>query len=95
MADDFEVQDTSGLTDVDWAEINKLRKAYKRGGRKAFEIALDQLAKDPIRYAVVMGAFFPDMVRETIRDQMAEAGLTEEDLRELIQKLEGVPGTKH
>jgi hypothetical protein len=26
---------------------------------------------------------------------MAEAGITEEDLRELIQKLEGIPGTKH
>jgi hypothetical protein len=60
-----------------------------------FAIALDQLAKDPIRYVVVIGAFFPDMMRETIRDQMAEAGITEEDLRELIQKLEGVPGTKH
>jgi hypothetical protein len=35
------------------------------------------------------------MMRETIRDQMAEAGITEEDLRELIQKLESIPGTKH
>jgi hypothetical protein len=60
-----------------------------------FAIALGQLAKDPIRYVVVIGAFFPDMMRETIRDQTAEAGITEEDLRELIQKLGGVPGTKH
>jgi hypothetical protein len=52
-------------------------------------------APPTIRYAVVIGAFYPDMMRETIRDQMAEAGITEEDLRELIQKLEGVPGTKH
>jgi hypothetical protein len=36
-----------------------------------------------------MGAFFPDMVRETIKDHMAEIGMTEDDLRELIQKLEG------
>jgi hypothetical protein len=92
---DLEIQDTSGLTDADWIEINKLRKAYRNGGRKTFEIALDRLAKDPIRYVVVIGAFFPDMMRETIRDQMAEAGITEEDLRELIQKLEGVRGTKH
>jgi hypothetical protein len=93
--DDLEIQDTSGLTDSDWVEINKLRNAYKNGGRKAFAIALDQLAKDPIRYAVVIGAFYPDMVRETIRDQMAEAGITEEDLRELIQKLERPSDTKH
>jgi hypothetical protein len=85
--DDLEIQDTSGLTDADWVEINKLRKAYKNGGTKAFASALDRLAKDPIRYAVVIGAFYPDMVRETIRDQMAEAGITEEDLRELIQKI--------
>ena len=56
MTDDFEVQDTSGLTDADWAEINKLRKAHKEGDRKALEIALDQLAKEPIRFAVVIGA---------------------------------------
>jgi len=39
------------------------------------------------------------MVRETIRDQMAEAGITEEDIREVLQKaeqkLDGVSGTKH
>ena len=95
MTDDFEVQDTSGLTDADWAEINKLRKTYKRGGRKAIDLALKKLAKDPIRYAAVIGALYPDMLREMIRDQMAEAGITEQDLRELIQKLEGIPGTKH
>jgi hypothetical protein len=93
--DDLEIQDTSGLTDADWAEINKLRNARKKGGRKAFANALDRLAKDPIRFAVVIGALFPDMLREMIRDQMAEAGITEQDLRELIQKLEGATATKH
>jgi hypothetical protein len=96
--DDLEIQDSSGLTDADWAEINKLRNAHKNG-RKAVETALDQLANDPIRYAVVIGAFFPDMVREMIRDQMADAGITEEDIRELLQKaeqeLEGSKSTKH
>ena len=36
-----------------------------------------------------MGALFPDMVREMIRDELAEVGITEDDVRELIQKLEG------
>jgi hypothetical protein len=36
-----------------------------------------------------MSAFFPDMVRETIKDGLAEVGMTEDDVRELIQKLEG------
>jgi hypothetical protein len=43
------------------------RPTIKNGGRKTFEIALDQLAKDPIRYAVVIGAFFPDMMRALYR----------------------------
>jgi hypothetical protein len=86
--DDLKIEDTSGLTDADWAEINKLRNAYKTGGKKALAAAWDQLAKDPIRYAVVAGAFYPKMVREALRDQMAEAGITEEDLRDLIRKLE-------
>ena len=97
--EDFEIQDTSGLTDADWAEINKLRNAYKSGGSKALDAALEELARDPIRCAIVIGAFYPDMVRETIRDQMAEAGITVEELRELLQKtqekVEGVSGTKH
>ena len=70
----------------------------KRVGRRILR-PWSNWPKDPIRYAVVIGAFFPDMVRETIRDQMAEAGLTEEDIRELLQKaeqkLEGASGTKH
>jgi hypothetical protein len=41
--EDLEVQDTSGLTDADWVEINKLRKVYKKGGRRTFKIALDRL----------------------------------------------------
>jgi len=49
---------------------------------------MKQLAKDPIAYVRVIGAFFPDMVREQIRDVMAEQGMTKEDLRELIRKLE-------
>jgi hypothetical protein len=49
---------------------------------------LAELATDPIRYMHIMGAIFPDMVREIISDGMAEIGITEEDLRELIRKLE-------
>jgi hypothetical protein len=48
MTDDLEIQDTSGLTDADWAEINKLRDAYKRGGLKALDAALAKLAGDPL-----------------------------------------------
>ena len=43
---------------------------------------------DPVRYIRVAGAFFPDMVREAIKDSKAEAGITEEDVREMVRKLE-------
>jgi hypothetical protein len=48
-----------GLTDADWAEINKLKVAYSQGGKRAFDRALRRLEKDhPIRYAAVVRAFF-------------------------------------
>jgi len=99
-AEDLAIQDTTGLTDADWAEINKLRNAHKKGGAKAVGRAMQQLAKDdPVRYVSVIGAFYPDMVREEIKDSMAEQGITEEDIREILQnaeqELEGVSGTKH
>jgi hypothetical protein len=90
MADDepFEVVDSIGLTDADWTEINRLQGAYRRGGKKALNAAMTELAKDPIRFAAVIGAFFPDMIREAMKDAVAEAGMTEEDIRELVRKLE-------
>ena|SRR5215469_2794280 len=95
-AEDLAIQDTTGLTDADWTEINKLRNAHKKGGAKAVKRVMQQLlAKDVIQYVRVIAAFYPDMMREMIRDQMAEAGITEQDLRELIQKLESTAGTKH
>jgi len=89
MRDDpFEIANSSGLTDADWAEINKLRQTYDRGGPAALSKAMEELGQDPIRYVHIMGAIFPDLVREVIKDEMSEVGMTEEDLRELVRKLE-------
>jgi aryl-alcohol dehydrogenase-like predicted oxidoreductase len=89
MADDpFEVVDSTGLTDADWAKINKIQEAYREGGKPALNKALAALAKDPIRFAAVIGAFFPEMIREAIKDAVADAGMTEEDLREMARSLE-------
>ena len=80
---------SSGLMDVDWAEINKLRRDHEDGGQDGLSEAMSKLEKDdPVRYIRVAGAFFPDMVREAIQDSMAEAGITEEDVREMVRKLE-------
>jgi hypothetical protein len=84
----FEVVDSSGLTDADWSEINKLQKAYQEGGQKALGKAMTALVNDPLRYVAVIGAFFPHMLREAMKDAMAEAGLTETDLNDMARKLE-------
>lgn len=84
----FEVADPSGLTDADWAEINKLRRIHERGGQRAFSKALKKLSDDPIRYMSVVEALFPNRAREAIRDAMAELGMTDGDLHEFLRKLQ-------
>ena len=92
---------TVGLSDADWAEANRLLRAYDAGGRAAFWRAMDELDNaDPIRWLVVAGAFFPDVVREvSLGDEIAEQGMTEEDVRQLYKKqkqqMDGGSHTKH
>jgi hypothetical protein len=65
---DFEIVDASLLTDADWTEINKLKRAYEFGSDKAVSKALYELYIDPERAIRVLGAFHPDMVREAMGD---------------------------
>jgi hypothetical protein len=39
-----------------------------------------------------MGAFLPEMIQEQIKDAKADWSMTEDDLRELIRKLESHAG---
>jgi hypothetical protein len=87
----LEVVDSSGLTDGDWAKINRFRHLHESGDSKALSKAAfaELVEADPISFVRIMGALFPDMIRETRKDVLAEVGMTEDDVRELIQKLEG------
>ena len=86
---DLEVVDTSGLTDADWVEINRLKSLYENGGRNALSKALAELGEsDPVRSIRVLCAFFPETAREALGDSMAEQGITAEELRELIRRHE-------
>lgn len=96
MAGGDEIKDTSRLTDADWAEINKLRRAYDSGGDEALKRAYKDLCKgNPIRWVRVIGAYFPDYVREKLKDAMADLGMTIEDLRDIIRKSESPSSSKH
>jgi hypothetical protein len=84
----LEIADPSRLRDADWAEINKLRNAYETGGAPALQLAYRELGKDPVRYIRVMGALYPDEVRNSIKDALAKRGLTEQDILEAARKRE-------
>lgn len=90
----LEVVNSSGLTDADWVQINKVIRAYERGGWDAFWTELETLGDDLILKITVVGAFFPDAIREAIEDELAESGLALEDLREYLEKNE-VLATEH
>jgi hypothetical protein len=82
------VVDSEDLTNTDWAEINKLKRAFENGGSKAFWEAMDRLGEDDLGTQVhIAGAFWPEMVKDLIKDAIADAGMTEEDIREVMRKL--------
>jgi hypothetical protein len=89
--DNVAIVDTSLLTDADWAEINKLRRAYEIDGSVGLSKVLKKLASDPVRYVMVTGALFPDMIRNAIKDRMAEMGVTKDDLKEMARRLQPPP----
>jgi hypothetical protein len=87
--DEWGFEDTSRLTDSDWIKLNKPRKILEEDGQEAFETSLDNLAeRDPICALRVYEAFFPHKVLNALKDAMAEAGLSIEDLKEMIAKAE-------
>jgi hypothetical protein len=90
---ELEVVDASGLTDADWTSINKVSCAYDADSFEAFWDEIDKLG-DPSLKIRVAAAFFPDLIREEIKDEMAKQGITAEDLRELLRKWESPAGNQ-
>ena len=83
----LDVVDPSGLRDADWADIDRLQRLYETGDRNALSKALAELGEsDPVRSMRVLHALFPHTVREALKDALAEEGITEEELRDLIRK---------
>ena len=85
----LEVVDTRGLTDADWAAIDKVIRAYRAGGMEGFWDELETFGDDNLILQItIVGAFFPDVIREAIKDEMAEQSITVEDLRNLVKRLD-------
>jgi hypothetical protein len=82
----FHVVDTSGFTEADWAAIDRVNRACELGGAAAFWLELEKL-DDVALQLRVMGAFFPDLMRQVVEEQVAKRGLTVKDLRKLIRKV--------
>jgi hypothetical protein len=86
MTDD-EPRDSTWLKDLDWVEVNKLRRAYKDGGDKAVEKAWkDLLKKDAMQFARVACAYDPEHMPQRIKDAVEDAGYTFQELIELAKK---------
>jgi len=79
------VVDVSGLTDADWTGINKVMRACQAGGFDIFWDEIDKLV-DPVLRIRVAKAFFPDLIREALKDEMAEQGITHEDLKVFLTR---------
>ena len=91
MAYKLNVVDSSDLTDSDWAAVNRVNRAYEAGGIDAFWDYLERLGNgDWVFQITIASAFFPTQIREALMDVMADYGLTMEDLRETLEKGEGL-----
>ena len=42
----LEVVDSSGLTDANWADINRLKRTFAEGGQKALSKGMATLSED-------------------------------------------------
>jgi hypothetical protein len=87
QSEPIEVEDSSLLSDADWAAINALRRIAEQGGKRAFLKACEKLAVDePIRYATILAAMHPNKFHAKALDAMAELGVTLDDLSAMTQK---------
>src|SRR5262245_57453409 len=87
----LKVYDPSGLSEDDWAIIDKLQSAHSFGGNAYLSKVLDELVTtDPDRAAKVLEALSPPETGLVPEDTIE--GVAEDDFPELIRKLEILAG---
>ena len=60
-------------------------RACEAGGFNVFWVEIDRLV-DPVLQIRAAKAFFPDLIREALKDEMAEQGITRDDLKEFLTR---------
>lgn len=81
-----EPMEPSWLGDLDWPELNKLRRAYAEGGEKALKKAWHGLLeKDALQCFRVTCAYNPDAMKY-IEDVLDAHGYTMRQLIDLAKK---------
>lgn len=79
-------EDPTWLRDLDWIEVNHLRRAYKDGGKDTLIKAWrDLYFKDVQQFIRVACAYDPGRIRP-IKDAFEDAGFTFQDLIQLAEK---------
>lgn len=97
MASDkiLEVVDPTGLTDADWGQINALRALYESSGAEALDNALERLSSErPGQFIRIAAALDPASVRDATKDELADKGITEQDVSDLLKRL-NAPTREH
>jgi hypothetical protein len=87
MTNEDDPADPSWLRDLDWIELNKLRRAYDTGGEEELDKAIhDLMRRDPLQFARVACAYDPKNMPQRIKDAVEETGYTFQELIELAKK---------
>lgn len=87
--DELGLEDTSFFTDADWAALNKLLDILRDNGSNALKSAWAALARDdPVQALRIASAFSPTWVSNLIKDELAEAGVTKNDLEDILRRAE-------
>ena len=73
-------------TEADWSAVNKVRRAYERGGWDAFWSEFETFEDDLMLQIMVLEDIFPDVMRQAIKDELAEPGFTLGELQGLLKK---------
>jgi hypothetical protein len=88
QAEPIEPEDSSILTDADWATLNELSRMYGRRPKELKRAFVKLAVENPECYSRLLAAFYPTKTREAVLDAAAALGLDDDDIRQIIRDIE-------